>query len=105
MYLRVSSRETLLVPEGNQTSEGEARSGIGAQGWDFWIIRDNPLGRILVKKATYGVRQEECEDKLEGNITAVVQTGTAEIRGQLYKWATSQKFSDAWVTEKPAGVL
>lgn len=50
-----------MVPEGNQTSEGEARSGIGAQRWDFWIIRDNPLGRILVKKATYGVRQEECE--------------------------------------------
>ncbi len=92
--LHVSSREKFVVAEGNQKSEEEARSGIGAWRRDFWIIRDNPLGRISVKKATYGVRQKECEGKQEGNFTAAVQTGTAEINCQLYKFAESQKFSN-----------
>lgn len=49
-----SSWQKFLVAEGNQKSAERARSGIGARRQDFQIIRDNPLGRITVKKAAYG---------------------------------------------------
>lgn len=76
--LHVASGEKFLVAEGNQKSGEGAKSGIGARRRDFWIIRDNPQGRISVKKATYGVRQKEREGEHEGNFTAAVQAGTAE---------------------------
>lgn len=98
----MSCREKLLVAEGNQKSEEEARSGTAARRRELWIIRDNPQGKISVKKATYGIRQKECEGKQEGNFTDAVQTGTAEISCQLYKTATSQKFSKPSLTAKPA---
>lgn len=68
--------------------------GLELEDETFWMIRDNPSSGILVKKATYGVRQKECEGKQEGNFTAAVQTGTAEISCQLYKSAASQNFSN-----------
>lgn len=88
----VASRRKFLVAEGNQKSGEGARSGIGAWRRDFWIIRDNPCDGILVKKETYGVRQKECEGKQEGNFTATVETGTAEIK--LSALQVCRKFSN-----------
>lgn len=53
-------------------SEVRGRRGIAAGRWDFCIIPDNPFSRILVKKATYGIRQKECEGEQEGNFTGAV---------------------------------
>lgn len=55
-------------------SEVRGRRGIAAGRWDFRIIPDNPFSRILVKKATYGIRHKECEGEQEGNFIGMVQT-------------------------------
>lgn len=99
------------VAEGNQKSEEEARSGIEAPGRDFWIIRDNPSGRILVKKkkqhtpSVPNKEEEECEGQQEGIFRAVVKTWTAEISCQLHDSATSQKLSNPWVTAAAAVMI